>query len=240
MSNDIAKTEEQKMGRSITPPEMLSIAVRQNADMDKLDKLMALQERWEANEARKAYVAAMTAFRQNPPTVLKDQHVKYGTTEYMHARLGKVVAEVGRALANYDFSHKWQTKQEDGLVTVTCTITHSMGHGESTSLSAQPDTSGGKNSIQAIGSAVSYLERYTFLAITGVVPENMPDTDGREDHIQRLNDDQVANIYAMLDEIGQEAKPGFMRYMQAETVEQIQAGQYQHAIAALKKKRASL
>ena len=40
------------------------------------------------------------------------------------------------------------------------------------------DTSGGKNNIQAMGSAVSYLERYTLLAITGLSTKEMDD-DGR-------------------------------------------------------------
>ncbi len=45
----------------ITPQQMLAIAVQQGADLQKLEKLMELQERWEKNQARKAYVAAMAA-----------------------------------------------------------------------------------------------------------------------------------------------------------------------------------
>ena len=41
---------------STTPAALLAMAVQQGADLDKLERLMALQERWEANEARKANV----------------------------------------------------------------------------------------------------------------------------------------------------------------------------------------
>ena len=53
-----------------------------------------------------------------------------------------------------------------------------MGHSEETTLKAPPDTSGSKNSIQAIGSTVTYLERYTLLAATGMAAAGM-DNDGR-------------------------------------------------------------
>ena len=44
-----------------------------------------------------------------------------------------------------------------------------------------PDTSGSKNSIQAISSAVTYLQRYTLLAATGLSTSELGnlDNDGR-------------------------------------------------------------
>jgi hypothetical protein len=45
-------------------------------------------------------------------------------------------------------------------------------------MNSGPDDSGGKNKIQAIASAKSYLERYTLLAITGLATKDMDD-DGR-------------------------------------------------------------
>jgi hypothetical protein len=54
-----------------------------------------------------------------------------------------------------------------------------MGHSEEGAvLEGAPDTSGSKNSIQAVGSTVSYLERYTLLAATGLAAKDQDD-DGR-------------------------------------------------------------
>ena len=50
-----------------------------------------------------------------------------------------------------------------------------MGHFETTSLTAAGDQSGGKNAIQALGSTISYLERYTILALTGLSTHEMDD-----------------------------------------------------------------
>ena len=171
---------------AMTPGQLVGQLMQQGGSMDLLamERLMGLQERWDANEAKKAYHAAMAAFKQNPPTILKDKHVEFttskGTTAYDHATIGNVVKQIVAALAEHDLSHSWSTEQLDGgQVAVTCTITHKAGHSESVTLKAGRDESGGKNSIQALGSAITYLQRYTLLAITGLAVEDGSDDDGR-------------------------------------------------------------
>ena len=170
---------------AMTPGQLVGQLMQQGGSMDLLamERLMGLQERWDANEAKKAYHAAMAAFKQNPPTILKDKHVEFttskGTTAYDHATIGNVVKQIVAALAEHDLSHSWSTEQLDGgQVAVTCTITHKAVHSESVTLKAGRDESGGKNSIQALGSAITYLQRYTLLAITGLAVEDGSDDDG--------------------------------------------------------------
>jgi hypothetical protein len=146
-----------------------------NVDIDKLAKLLDIQERWEANEAKKAYVEAMAAFKASPPTIYKDRHVKNGNTEYDHASLENVTATINEALSKHGLTASWTTVQADKGVTVTCRITHVLGHSEQTSLTSGPDTSGSKNPIQALGSAVSYLQRYTLLSLAGLATEGQDD-----------------------------------------------------------------
>jgi hypothetical protein len=160
---------------AITPMQMLQIAVQQNADLDKLTKIMDLQERWEKNEARKAFVAALTAFKASPPTLTKNKHVKFGTTEYDHATLDQVSAVIGKALSAHGISHRWEVQQPGAAIIVTCVLTHEKGHSESVQLSAPADTSGSKNAIQSIGSTISYLQRYSLLAATGLATKGQDD-----------------------------------------------------------------
>ena len=61
-----------------SPASMMQIALSRGADLDKLEKMLALQERWEANEARKAYHTAMAAFKAAPPEIEKDKKVSFG------------------------------------------------------------------------------------------------------------------------------------------------------------------
>lgn len=154
-------------------------ALQAGMTIDHLKGIMELQEKFEANEARKAYVADMAAFKLNPPEIYKTKLVSFSGTEYMHATIGDVAKAIVDALARHGFSHSWETRQADGMITVNCKITHRMGHSESTSMQSAPDVSGKKNSIQAIASAVSYLSRYTLLAACGLATMDIPDDDGR-------------------------------------------------------------
>ena len=157
-------------------------ATDESFDLEKLDRLLDVKERWEHEEARKAYVSALAAFKRNPPTLVKNQQVDFsargGRTKYNYASLGDVASQVAAGLAEHGLSHGWAVKQEDSGVTVTCTLTHEWGHSESVSIAAPEDASGNKNSIQQIGSTITYLERYTLLAITGLAAHDQDD-DGQ-------------------------------------------------------------
>ena len=167
-----------------TPADLLRYALDSGADLDRLERLMELQQRWETNEARKAFVSDMAEFKKNPPTIYKDKHVEFktekGITAYDHATIGNVVEKVVAALAEHGFSHRWIPKRsEGGLISITCVITHRLGFSEETTLEAGLDQSGGKNNIQAMISTKSYLERHSLLAAVGLATRDTPDDDGR-------------------------------------------------------------
>jgi len=166
---------------SLTPAQLLTIAVEKGADIEKLAQLMELQQKWEANEARKAYNAALAAFKADPPKISKNRRVGFdtgrGRTEYKHATLDHVCDAVGSALTKHGLNHHWELDQKDSLIIVTCVLTHIMGHSERVTMSGPPDDSGSKNKIQQSGSTVTYLQRYTLLAATGLAAANT-DNDG--------------------------------------------------------------
>jgi len=168
-----------------TPFELVAHAAARGASMDELRTFIELQERLEANQARKAYVAAMAEFKRNPPQIMKDKAVGYynkdgSFTGYRHSTLGAVCGAVVEALGTHGFSHRWDTEQPDsGLVAVICAITHAMGHCETTRMVAPPDNSGKKNAIQQVASTITYLQRYTLLAACGLATNEQLDDDGR-------------------------------------------------------------
>jgi hypothetical protein len=186
---EVIEEQERAPARSLvidaTPMGMLARAVADGADIEKLEKLMALAERWEANEARKAYAEAMAKFKKNPPEIFKDKEVGFesrrtgGKTSYMHATIGNVVEKIVEGLAKHGFSHSWLPVQTGRRIKVTCILTHSRGHSTETPLEGDADESGQKNPLQAVASTVTYLERYTLLAATGLATKDQLDGDGR-------------------------------------------------------------
>lgn len=163
---------------------MLMLAVERGDDMERIKQLMDLQDRWEANEARKAYNAAFNAFKNEEIVLLKDMTVKDGPLKgKKYASLHTVVNAVTRALASHGLSHSWKlTKDERDWLEVTCTIKHSGGHSESVAMGGPPDAGGSKNAIHARASTVSYLERYTLKAICGMAEQD-EDNDGGKGRI---------------------------------------------------------
>ena len=228
-----------------TPLEMLGQLVAQGADIGTITKMMDLAERHEANQARKAFAAAMSKFRAEPVVIEKDQSVGYkhksggGSTGYRHASLSNAVDTAREAMSKHGLSHRWQTKQDNGEVTVTCIVMHKMGHSEETTLTAMPDTSGSKNSIQAIGSTVSYLERYTFMAATGLAAKGM-DNDGADagdpDSYERISEDQVKKIKALLkDTDTDQAK--FLEWCEVDSLKDIPTFNFDPSVDLLQRKK---
>ena len=219
---------------------LIEKAVASGAGIEQLEKLMGLQERWEANEARKAYHVAMSRFKANPPKILKDQHVDYTTktnhrVKYDHASLANVTTTINSELSKFGLTAAWFTNQKEKAITVTCRITHEMGHYEETSLIGYPDESGGKNPIQGICSAVTYLERYTLLALTGLATHEQDD-DGAG-VAEFITDEQAKAINTKLTKLGEKDKGAtarFLKYMGVEEVATIPAHRFTAAMTALK------
>jgi hypothetical protein len=218
-----------------SPAALMIKAMAGGMDLEKLEKFMELQDKWEATQARKAYTQAMSDFKKNPPEIEKDSHVEYrtdkGLTKYNHASLGNVTTKINAALGAHGLSAAWTTEQNEKGVSVTCKITHVLGHFETTTLTAAHDSSGGKNAIQALGSTISYLERYTILALTGLATHEQ-DNDAMAP-VEYIDDKQLSTIMDFVDSKGID-KAKYLLYMGAETFEKIMASDFNKAVAAAK------
>ena len=165
--------------------QLIQLAINKNADMDKLERLMEMHLLHEEREAKKAYHKAMTGFKANAPKIFKDKTVSHSGMSYKHPSLGNIADCINSELTRHGLSASWDIKQENNnLVKVICIITHELGHSEICEMIAPPDDSGKKNKIQQIASTVSYLQRYTLLAVTGLA-SNETDNDGQTEQPSR-------------------------------------------------------
>lgn len=175
MSNEVQKVERDQSTQvaSVNPMQLVSMAVESGADIDKLSKLMDLQERWEAKEAKKSFFDAMANFQRNCPDIYKTKKAHNS----LYTPLGDIMAIIRDVLADCGLSIRFEQDHTQG-VKITCIVTHRDGHNEKTSMSAPADTSGSKNAIQAIASTVTYLQRYTLISALGITTADA-DMDGR-------------------------------------------------------------
>lgn len=221
-----------------TPATLLQIAIDKGADLERLERLMDLQIKWEANEARKAYLDAKASFKAEPLEIRKRKAVGYETKEgdfvgYKHAELSDVTDVVGPACAKHGLSYSWDIKQDGGKVKVTCTLTHKLGHSESVTLEAAPDGSGKKNPIQQVASSITYLQRYTLQAVTGTAAKGDDSDAGGHDEPELMSQEHQATIQAKCEEISPTFIKNVLKSYKAQSLGDIPDAEYETIIKKL-------
>jgi hypothetical protein len=161
-----------------TPRGLIQQGIEKGLDVESLSKLMDLQDRWEANIARKAFFEAFTNFQCECPDLRKTKLVAFNQTTYKYAPLADITRQIGPLLKAHGLSYRWEITDTEKEIKVTCLVSHVQGHTESTSMMANPDLSGSKNPIQGRGSAIEYLKRYTLVGALGLSTADS-DIDGR-------------------------------------------------------------
>jgi hypothetical protein len=221
---------------ALTPMDMLNRAVSQGANIEVLEKLMALQERWEKNQAKKAYDNAMAAAKAEIPVIIKNREVDFtsakGRTHYRHEDLAGIARIVDPILSKNGLSYRYRASSElNSPVTVTCVVSHRDGHAEEITLSAARDDTGNKNSLQQVGSTITYLQRYTLKAALGLAASDDDDGESSE-QVETIDAEQAQTIRDMLAAAGvPEAR--FLKWAKVEKVEDIPADLYDSCAEAI-------
>jgi hypothetical protein len=216
---------------ALTPMDMLSHAVERGADLDMIEKLMNLQERWEASQARKAFDEAISAAKADIPPI---ERTGKGHNDKRYATFAAIARVVDPIISQHGLSYRFRTSQGD-RISVTCILSHKSGHFEETTLSGPPDASGSKNAIQAIGSTLSYLQRYSLIQMLGLAAAD--DDDGKASHGgATITEDQAADLVALADDVGAD-RAKFCKYFKVESFSALPASRFQAAVDALNAKR---
>ncbi len=239
-------TTQTALSATPTPSDLLRLAIDKGADLDRLERLMDLQAKYEAGQARKAFTAAMTDLKSRNLTVRKDKSVAFSGTAYTHSSLAEVVETVVRHMADAGLSHRWTVAQECKSITVACVITHELGHSEQVVMTAAPDDSGKKNAIQQVASTITYLQRYTLMAACGLASRDMPDDDGRgserpreQEKSKTITQDQY-ELLADLMRSTKTAPQDFLHYLNAgvDSLSELPPAHFVRAKSALEAKAA--
>ena len=173
------------------PSRLLEMAIQQDLDIDKLERLMAMQERWNEQKAKEAFYDALAGFQKIVPVIEKSSRVSFGTTKYSFAPLPDIKAGIQGSLSECGLSYRWEFADNAGQIDVTCIITHTSGHSEKTTMTAPADSSGSKNPVQERASTITYLQRYTLIGALGLTTANQDD-DGRKGQVGETKPEDAA------------------------------------------------
>ncbi len=145
---------------------------------DAIERLMAMQERYDALEAERVFRDARAGLLDDlPPVVAKNKSVRFAGTHYTYADLPQIIRSVMSALKKHGFSISWTNEQQGRDEIVTCHLSHRGGHEAQNTRRGSVEPRKGQSGVQSSQSTVTYLQRQSLLALLGIVTDDMPDAD---------------------------------------------------------------
>jgi hypothetical protein len=180
-------------------------AMNPDVDIDKMERLLQMQERILNRNAHAAFSSALAMMQCDLPSIKENGAIEVnGTVRSKYAKFEDINDTVRPILQRYGFAVSFRVKQDASMITVTGILAHREGHSEETQICLPADSSGSKNSVQAIGSSVSYGKRYAMCALLNITsrgedddgvgagskePKKHPDMEKFEtEHLQNLRD----------------------------------------------------
>lgn len=207
------------------------MAVNPDIDPDRIERFIALKERIDANAAKAAFDAAMAEAKAQIAPVVRNAK---GHNDKRYADFAAIAKAVDPIISALGLSYRFRTAQTD-RISVTCVITHEKGHAEENTLSGPADTSGSKNAIQAIGSTLTYLQRYTLVQALGLAAAD--DDDGKAGGAgSAISDQQREVLDKLLDETGADLDK-FLDYFAIGFLADLPAARFADAKRMLEAKR---
>jgi len=194
--------------QQVNPLSIIQTAVEGGADVKSLEKLMDLQERWEAGEARKAFAESFATVQRNIEAVVKTQENKQTSSKY--ADLADIIKMAKPVYSDNGFSVIFYEGKADlpEHIRVCADVLHTMGHKESYHYDVPMDGVGIKGNanmtkIHGKASSTTYGRRYLMCMIWNIPTDdndgNVPEitefiTEGQNAHISQLLSDRNADI----------------------------------------------
>lgn len=152
------------------------LAANPDVDVTKLERLIEMQKDILLVNAKAAFNAAFSRMQSDLPTVDERGRGDKGSS---YAELEDIIEAVRPVLGRHGFSLSHRSEFTDKTVKVIGILTHEQGYSRESEFLSAADTSGSKNAIQALGSAVSYGRRYTTKDLLNIATRR-EDDDGKK------------------------------------------------------------
>jgi hypothetical protein len=193
-----------------------------NVNPDKMRALLEMQKEIRAAEAKQAFADAFITMRPLLPTISatgriviegkvgkRGQNTPYATFNEIHKKVTPILSQHGFVM---NFA---PDALPDGRLVMTGTLEHRGGHATHGRIVLPAETSGSKNNVQGVGSAISYGKRYLMVTMLNLISEASEDVDddgqaagnlersaARPAEIQVLTEKQVTDLRKAIEGCG--------------------------------------
>lgn len=219
---------------------IIQIAVEKGAGADQLERLFAMQERMEMNDARREFAEAFRQFKAEAPAIVKKRVADIKSKNdgkgfnYNYASLDDITEVIDPILGRVGISYSFDsnTDAKPGFLRLIVKLRKGI-YVESSNFDMPMPTSATGNNTQAFGAGLSYARRYGLCAALGItVTDHDNDAQGL---LETLSEVQLADVKALI-ETARADPARICTWAASDTLENIPAKLYAPLVELLKKK----
>lgn len=216
-----------------SPAEMIKAAVMGGADLDKLEKLLELQERYEANQARKLFAKAFSIAQANIIPVIKKRFNSQTKSKY--SELSDVI-EVSQPIYTKEGFSITFNEGDSPLpehVRILAVVLHCAGHKENYHFNVPLDGKGMQGNanmtkIHGKASSVSYGRRYLICMIWNIPTQ---DNDGNKP-VSKITQKQLSILLDLLN-FKEMSEKKLIDFLKVDSMEDLPESRYMEAMQAI-------
>jgi|GEM_PF-1420302 len=200
------------------------VALDPTIDLDRMNKIIAMEVESQKREAKKAFMRAKVAAKAELPRVLKGTDNVHTKSKY--ADLAAIDRAVTPILTKHGFTVEFDAVdgEKPNHINITCRTIHEEGHADAFTLSWPLDGAGlkgtsNKTTVQAMKSTITFARR-----TMKMMAFDISDSDDNDGNLppppsgNRLTEQQLTHLRKLLKDLGREETP-FMEFVKAQGIE---------------------
>lgn len=187
------------------------LALDPSVDVEKLQRLIEMQERIMRHNAKAAFDAAYSQMQANIPQIDERGRIlnKAGHVQSTYALLEDINEQIAPVLREFGFSIRYRTEYpSDKIIRTVGILSHREGHSEESFFDAEEDKSDYRSKIQSQGSTRSYGRRYTMFDLLNIVSRGIDDDGQASGPSKRTEKSKPAGLDDLMDNISASADNG--------------------------------
>lgn len=209
-------------------------ALNPNVDVDKMQKLLDMQERILNRNAKQSFTSALAGMQAEMPQVTKNGEIKInGKVQSKYALFEDINEQVKPVLQKYGFAISFRVKQQEKSIKIIAILSHREGHSEETELDLPIDTSGNKNAVQSVGSSLQYGKRYAMCALLNISTGGEDDDGNSSAKIEFITEPQQKTIKILSDKLSEKSLFAFKTNYPK--IEEIKKSEFDSVVARINK-----
>jgi ERF superfamily len=186
------------------------LATNPNLNVEVFDRLLAARRSEEDRAAERAFNLAMSQAKGALQPILKTRDVDYPSrkeggarVKYRYENFADVARMVDPVFAAHGLAYRFAVEQQADMARVTCIVSHSDGYSDRVKLESKVDPgSTGMSMVQALGSVLTYLQRYSLRAAIGLAAAVDDDGKAAGGTSPRIDIEQGRELAKLIDETG--------------------------------------